>query len=356
MNSSHGTVRARVAKKWRPLSTHTVADAQGRVLCSLDPTTRFRVVLAAEFQALCGREEGVAAGPGVDQTSGSIELLPPLGVAGGMYSKSQPDSSSPMRGTFHQSRAVAVHPLASFLKSLSESPRLAEPLPGNPLLEAANERIRLLEAQLRFKDLQLSRFPVKAETDLGFFTEKPPATCIGEMHKHPRDLYLPVVSWMAYLAAMAYLSPVSVRQVLYDHWPQSGLPQPSSLQFFSNLDTDTWAFGYCYPSSKEVVIAFRGTVSDENWSTNLDIKQCPISPIRQHYPPEYSSLLIHQGFNRAFLSIWPEVLSFIQRNRSTLGPNTRFAICGHSLGGALASLCFLYLTAFFPDIQIDQGR
>ena len=224
----------------------------------------------------------------------------------------------------------------------------------------ALDKIALLEAQLRFRELQLIRAGLKTEEDLTIFKETPPPnSCLGTMHEHTRDLFLPIVAWLSSLALLAYFSPAAVNEVVFELWPQHGLSDPSHLEFFHNQETDTWGFGYCYPEAKEAVISFRGTISDENWSTNLDIKLSPLSPILGedpvHYPSGYSDLLVHQGFNRAFLSIWPSVYKFIQTCRSSMGPDTRFAICGHSLGGALASLCFLYLTAFFPEISVDQG-
>ena len=289
-------------------------------------------------------------------------------------SESSDDSAQPHASS---QPVLSYQPLAaSQPPPASESPTASEPMPapqtpdvvaatdasaaspaGSSREEALLKRLKILECQLKYRELQLG---AKAEEDVGVLQRTlPPSSCAGTMHQHRRDVFLPIVAWLANLALLSYLSPLAVHDVLYGLWPSHGLPQPGGLEFFGNPATDTWAFGYCHPAHKEAAIVFRGTVSDENWSTNLDFKLCPLTPMLgedpKHYPQGYADILVHQGFNRAFLSVWPLVLQFINECRTTMGNDTHFALCGHSLGGALASLCYLYLIAFFPDISIDQG-
>lgn len=82
----------------------------------------------------------------------------------------------------------------------------------------------------------------------------------------------------------------------------------------------------------EVIIAFRGTKVAENWWTNLD------------------ALInfggTHAGFHNAFKSIRPEVFAHLNKYAEKQGiflKDLNFTVTGHSLGGALATLCSFYL-------------
>lgn len=91
------------------------------------------------------------------------------------------------------------------------------------------------------------------------------------------------------------------------------------------------AFGFCLVGAKELegnaFIIFRGTQYLADWLTNLNVmtsKSC------YHHA-------VHDGFNQAFKSMMPQLIQFI----STLSKHnvTTIHCVGHSLGGALATLC-----------------
>ena len=278
------------------------------VVCQVEPATNYRLISRQSFRnQLPSSSE-----------SGSDPLL------------SLPASSSFPTPISHLAKSRPVPERLTAREAMSDSSSQDDDLqtatgasitPRGSTLTKALGKIALLEAQLRFRELQLIRAGLKTEEDLTIFKETPPpSSCLGTMHEHPRDLFLPIVAWLSSLALLAYFSPAAVNEVVFELWPQHGLSDPSNLEFFHNQETDTWGFGCCYPEAKEAVISFRGTISDENWSTNLDIKLSPLNPILGddpvHYPAGYSDLLVHQGFNRALLSIWPSVYKFIQTCRS----------------------------------------
>lgn len=96
-----------------------------------------------------------------------------------------------------------------------------------------------------------------------------------------------------------------------------------------------------------VLVAFRGTVSVANWYTNVRISQEPHVPLED--PPWLRPLWrspawgakrprVHSGFWMAYESVRSELLDDVRRCLTEV-PNRRVMVTGHSLGGALATLC-----------------
>ena len=94
-------------------------------------------------------------------------------------------------------------------------------------------------------------------------------------------------------------------------------------------------FGYVLVGNKEVglnghaVILFRGTRSLADWLTNLNITTSKTD----------SGHSVHDGFNQAFIGMKPQISKLL---RSLKNVHT-FHCIGHSLGGALATLCTNWL-------------
>ncbi|OSX76722.1 hypothetical protein BU14_0177s0003 [Porphyra umbilicalis] len=96
-----------------------------------------------------------------------------------------------------------------------------------------------------------------------------------------------------------------------------------------------------------VVVAFRGTVSVANWYTNVRISQEPHVPLEDPAwlrplwrPPAWGAKRprVHSGFWTAYESVRTELLDDVRRCLAEV-PDRRVLITGHSLGGALATLC-----------------
>jgi triacylglycerol lipase len=127
----------------------------------------------------------------------------------------------------------------------------------------------------------------------------------------------------ARLAAGAYLD-ISVRTL-------TGLKPLENEQRFSDDATDTQ--GVMGRWKNDVVIAFRGTEAKlSDWlATNASVGLVG--------NPRGAGKL-HTGFLRAAKSVYPQITQFI---RNVKDENSRIFLCGHSLGGALATIVAAWL-------------
>jgi triacylglycerol lipase len=104
--------------------------------------------------------------------------------------------------------------------------------------------------------------------------------------------------------------------------------EPPTLIDISATDTQALAAHW----SNDLVIAFRGT-EDNATDAATDAK---LARVNNHRGPGK----VHRGFQSAANSAYKAVTSYIRSNRTQ---RTRIFLCGHSLGGALATLTASWL-------------
>jgi predicted lipase len=109
------------------------------------------------------------------------------------------------------------------------------------------------------------------------------------------------------------------------------LPQAT---FIENNDTDTQGFMMQVPNifdeGQACVISFRGTEQKlRDWFTDLNGFQM-IYP----YDNTTTKIRVHTGFMNAYKSVRSQIHEYLKNKIPTF-----CVVCGHSLGGALATLC-----------------
>lgn len=112
--------------------------------------------------------------------------------------------------------------------------------------------------------------------------------------------------------------------------------QSNSFCEFGSLDQKQFAGFGILDDDGCAVIAFRGTVltSWHNWATDFDVGFVE-EPAR------------HQGFQRAWLTMAPEVHAWL-----ALHHPRQIALTGHSLGGAIAIIAAFYLSNAWPINEV----
>lgn len=117
--------------------------------------------------------------------------------------------------------------------------------------------------------------------------------------------------------------------------------------------------------SAEIIIVFRGSESSFDWETNLNtrqeraefeqkvIREEIVAEQEQVYPYEEKSdsgALMHRGFIKAYFSVRERIHEYIS-NREL----SRVITTGHSLGGALATLCAVDIQYNFSNKVSIEG-
>lgn len=98
----------------------------------------------------------------------------------------------------------------------------------------------------------------------------------------------------------------------------------------------------CNHDTDTLVVAFRGTSSKEDILTDLSIsrEKLPLGNV-----PEEQWPLVHSGFVEQFFSVNKNLEGSIKENDNII-------FCGHSLGGALATIGSLYYSFQYPEKDI----
>lgn len=95
-----------------------------------------------------------------------------------------------------------------------------------------------------------------------------------------------------------------------------------------------------HDDGRQLTIAFRGTESVTDWIRNI---------LRYRTAcPYISGATVHAGFLSQYIGLQKQVMDHVRRSRAT-----RIVVTGHSLGGALATLCAVELATQFMDKMLS---
>jgi hypothetical protein len=127
-----------------------------------------------------------------------------------------------------------------------------------------------------------------------------------------------------------------------------GIPPPFNEMHKIISPLDGQMYAYIFSNATMVCFAFSGTYSKTQWYADLNIKQ--VSPtvlldsISHHATFTGDPIKVHEGYYKIYKSIQKELQNWWQQNR---GGKTNLFITGHSLGGAVSTLCAFDFTAQF---------
>lgn len=147
-----------------------------------------------------------------------------------------------------------------------------------------------------------------------------------EFHPQEKDWNYSNGYTMARMSVLAYQNEEIVKYQLGN----SG-----NFKWFENRVKDTQGFGYA--RSDSLVISFRGTESKRDAMLDLQRHRIDfmVNDVRRGK--------VHNGFSEALDSVWDQVEKFIKdhmfENEQGGEVSRRIWLTGHSLGGAIATLC-----------------
>lgn len=119
---------------------------------------------------------------------------------------------------------------------------------------------------------------------------------------------------------------------------------------FDNKDTETQGFIFpkmAYPyGTNQLFIVFRGTECKiKDWLTDLNGFQTVVP-----YNNDSSPIRVHKGFIEAYKSVRTNIHEYLNYNKNKI---CNVICAGHSLGGALATLCAVDINYNYNDIPIE---
>lgn len=94
-----------------------------------------------------------------------------------------------------------------------------------------------------------------------------------------------------------------------------------------------------------VVIAFEGSDGKDDWKHNFDIKKVKFREVDLG-----ENALVHEGFERQYHEAWPVIREEL-RDKKYIGIR-KLLVTGHSLGGALATLCAIHMSVLYPGALV----
>uniref|UniRef100_A0A6C0CH07 Fungal lipase-type domain-containing protein n=1 Tax=viral metagenome TaxID=1070528 RepID=A0A6C0CH07_9ZZZZ len=127
-----------------------------------------------------------------------------------------------------------------------------------------------------------------------------------------------------------------------------GIPSPFHQVHKIVSPIDGQMYAYIFSNANMACIGFSGTYSKSQWYADLNIKQVTptvlLNSLSNHATWSGDPIKVHEGYYKIYSSIQDEIHKWWQENR---GGKTNLFITGHSLGGAVSTLCAFDFAAMF---------
>lgn len=117
-------------------------------------------------------------------------------------------------------------------------------------------------------------------------------------------------------------------------------PRIRASKMYQNAETDCQMYLIELIDKNEFIIAFRGSDSNLDWRYNCKFKLYSIPKL---------NIKVHRGFYTQYKSLEHIITEYIEINNLE---KAKFMIMGHSLGGAVASICSLLLKKRYPELKV----
>lgn len=131
----------------------------------------------------------------------------------------------------------------------------------------------------------------------------------------------------------------------------SSCPKPPNnstvVQYFSNTATDTQATLFRDDARNEIVIAFRGTSTLQDFTSDFAQTLVPITAVNTE---DCTGCRVHNGTQTAWNSVSSAIVDAISAQVKA-HPRYQLVVTGHSLGAALCSLASMSLVHPFPTLK-----
>ena len=161
-------------------------------------------------------------------------------------------------------------------------------------------------------------------------------------------LIMPVLSSLPHLVRPPSVENEVLKQALAfsaeAYAPREARQKSHAMVYDKATDTDAGVVRV----GQTVYVYFRGSSSLQNWKTNANILG---DAVPTNWDCQADNVMrTHKGYTRAFRAIADDMLRALDTHVRA-GPVTRVVFCGHSLGGALATMAGLFVACKLPALK-----